>query len=83
MSLTPDDEIRSREELATFVRTLHQDFLRQGDAWENNTLANFLEALAAWVDDCPGWYQNFGKELPADGDWTFIARALQAAKVYE
>ncbi|WP_420822752.1 DUF7660 family protein [Streptomyces atratus] len=57
--------------------------MRQGDAWENNTLATFLEALAAWVDDSPGWYQNFGKDLPAGDDWTFIARALQAAKVYE
>ncbi|MFF9192800.1 DUF7660 family protein [Streptomyces rochei] len=45
MSLTPDDEVRSREELAAFVRRLHQDFLQQGDAWENNTLATFLEAL--------------------------------------
>ncbi|WP_435813000.1 DUF7660 family protein, partial [Streptomyces rochei] len=51
--------------------------------WENNTLAAFLEALAAWVHDSPGFYRNFGKELPADGDWTFIARALQAATVYE
>lgn len=46
MSLTPDDEVRSREELAAFVRQLHQDFLQQGDAWENNTLAAFLEALS-------------------------------------
>ncbi|MFG2783718.1 hypothetical protein ACGFY7_38540 [Streptomyces prunicolor] len=83
MSLTPDDEIRSREELAAFVRKLHQDFLQRGDTWENNTLATFLEALAAWVHDSPGLYQNLGKELPAGGDWTFLAHALQAAVVYE
>jgi hypothetical protein len=83
MSLTPDDEIRSREELAAFVRKLHQDFLQQGDTWENNTLATFLEALAAWVHDSPGLYQNLGKEFPAGGDWTFLAHALQAAVVYE
>ncbi|MFA0845588.1 DUF7660 family protein [Streptomyces rochei] len=83
MSLTPDDDVRSCEELAAFVRQLRQHFLQQGDAWENNTLATFLEALAAWVHDSPGFYQNFGKEFPADGDWTFIARALQAATVYE
>ncbi|WP_420718957.1 DUF7660 family protein [Streptomyces sp. NRRL WC-3795] len=35
------------------------------------------------MHDSPGFYRNFGKELPADGDWTFIARALQAAAVYE
>ncbi|MFB7355984.1 DUF7660 family protein [Streptomyces gardneri] len=83
MSLTSEDEIRSREELAAVVRSLHQEFLQQGDAWENNTLATFLEALAAWVHDSPGLYQNVGQELPAAGDWTFIARALQAAKHYE
>ncbi|MGW6740838.1 DUF7660 family protein [Streptomyces sp. NPDC055025] len=83
MSLAPDDEIHSREELAAFVRALHQDFLRQGDTWENNTLATFLEALATWVQASPGFYRNVGKELPAGGDWTFIARALQAATVYE
>ncbi|MFC8078465.1 hypothetical protein ACFUN8_23345 [Streptomyces sp. NPDC057307] len=83
MSLTPDDEIHSREELAVLVRKLRQDFERHGDAWENNTLGDFLEALAAWVDDSPGWYRNAGEELPAGGDWTFMARALQAATVYE
>lgn len=49
MSLTPDDEIRSREEPAAFVRTLHQDFPQQGEAWQNNTLAGFLGALATWA----------------------------------
>ncbi|SEE22007.1 hypothetical protein SAMN05428939_7770 [Streptomyces sp. TLI_105] len=55
----------------------------KGDVGANNTLAVFLGALAAWVDDSPGWYRNFGKEIPAGGDRAFIARALQAAKVYE
>ncbi|WP_369384165.1 hypothetical protein [Streptomyces sp. cg36] len=40
-------------------------------------------ALAAWIRASPGWYQNFGKELPDGGDWTFLARALQTATVYE
>ncbi|GAA0376937.1 DUF7660 family protein [Streptomyces blastmyceticus] len=83
MPLTPDDEIRSREELAAFLSDLHQEYLRRGHEWENGTLDRFLEALAAWTKDSDGWYQNFGKELPAGGDWTFLARALQAATVYE
>lgn len=49
----------------------------------NQTLGSFLEALATWVQDSPGWYQNVGKDLPGGGDWTFMARALQAATVYE
>ncbi|MFJ9777824.1 hypothetical protein ACIRVF_42400 [Kitasatospora sp. NPDC101157] len=83
MPLTSDDEIRSREELVAFIRDLHQDYLRQGQDWENSTLDRFLEALAAWTESSDGWYRNFGKDLPANGDWTFIARALSAATVYE
>jgi hypothetical protein len=83
MSLAPDDEIHSREDLVAFIRDLHQDYLHRGQDWENSTLDRFLEALASWTEDSGGWYRNFGKELPANGDWTFIARALSAATVYE
>ncbi|MFI1438688.1 DUF7660 family protein [Streptomyces fructofermentans] len=83
MSLTPDDEVRSRDELVSFVEGLREDYLRRGHEWENQTLDRFLEGLAAWMHASPGWYQNFGKELPESGDWTFLARALQAATVYE
>ncbi|MFF0276963.1 hypothetical protein [Streptomyces sp. NPDC004330] len=83
MSLTPDGEVRSRDELVSFVRELHQDFLRNGHKWENQGLGSFLEALAAWMQDSPGWYRNSGNELPGGGDWTFLARALQAAAAYE
>ncbi|MEU6272987.1 hypothetical protein ABZ871_11315 [Streptomyces populi] len=83
MPLNPDDEIRTRDELVAFVRDLHQDYLQRGHDWENHTLDRFLEALAAWMAGSDGWYRNFGKELPANGDWTFIARAFNAATVYE
>ncbi|MGW5367138.1 DUF7660 family protein [Streptomyces sp. NPDC004009] len=52
-------------------------------SWENADLAGFLEALAAWIDDADGWYSNAGRDLPASGDWSFFARALQAATTYE
>jgi hypothetical protein len=54
-----------------------------GAAWENGTLDAFLEALEAWVSEAPGWYGNHGQDLPPQGDWTFFARALTAARVYE
>ncbi|WP_420802781.1 DUF7660 family protein [Streptomyces adustus] len=47
------------------------------------TLDSFLGALAAWIASSDGWYRNLDKKLPADGDWTFIARALSAATVYD
>ncbi|MER0443935.1 hypothetical protein ABR738_05030 [Streptomyces sp. Edi4] len=83
MSLTPDSEVSSREEFVAFVRELHQDYLRRGNEWENQSLDQFLESLAAGMDASPAWYRSFGKKLPEEGDWTFLARALQAATVYE
>ncbi|BCJ34522.1 hypothetical protein Athai_20250 [Actinocatenispora thailandica] len=79
----PAEDVSSREELATFVRALQDDFARRGEEWENPTLDRFLEALAAWIKDSPGWYKNFGQSMPESGDWKFFARALAAAVIYE
>jgi len=82
--MTPSTEqVSSREDLAAFVRFLHHSHAEKGDSWENPDLARFLEALAAWIDDSDGWFSNAGRELPANGDWSFFAQALQAATSYE
>lgn len=80
---TSPDRVDSREDLASFVRALHHDHVDGNDSWGNADLAAFLEALAAWIDDADGWYRNAGRELPANGDWSFFARALRAATIYE
>ncbi|MFJ6568695.1 hypothetical protein ACIQNU_14820 [Streptomyces sp. NPDC091292] len=77
------DRIPDRETFAAYVDALRADHRRHGHAWENATLDDFLEALAAWVRDAGGSYANAGQALPADGDWTFFARALMAAAYYE
>ncbi|MBO1334059.1 hypothetical protein [Streptomyces sp. VRA16 Mangrove soil] len=82
MTSTPES-VDSREDLAAFVRALLRSHAEERSAWENADLPSFLEALAAWIDDAGGWYDNAGRELPADGDWRFFARALRAATVYE
>lgn len=46
-------------------------------------MEDYLGALAAWITDSPGSYRYLGEEMPPDGDWTFFARALSAAVVYE
>ncbi|MDI2124935.1 DUF7660 family protein [Yinghuangia seranimata] len=83
MPISPGDNIASRTELAAFVRALREDYLTRGHEWENDNLDDYLESLAAWIDAADGWHRNAGKEAPAGGDWTFMARALQAATVYE
>ena len=51
--------------------------------WENSSLPTYLEALAAWIEDCPGYYRNnFNRDVPADG-WEVICDALLAARSYE
>ncbi|MFE0513842.1 hypothetical protein [Streptomyces sp. NPDC058964] len=67
----------------TFIAHLRDDFVERGEQWENATLDRFLDALAGWIADSPGWYGNVHQEMPPDGDWTFFARALSAAVVYE
>ncbi|WP_330467054.1 hypothetical protein OG547_17595 [Streptomyces longwoodensis] len=80
---TSPDCVDSREDLAAFVRALQSSHAEEGHSWENADLASFVKALAAWIDDAEGWYGNAGRDLPANGDWSFLARALQAATTYE
>jgi len=56
--------------------------LQAGAEWENDTLIRYLEALGAWIADCPGYYANNGRAVPSDG-WEVIRDALKAAKIYE
>ncbi|MFF5442625.1 hypothetical protein [Streptomyces achromogenes] len=81
--LAPDEHIDDREAFGAFLARLRADHAANGRQWENATLDDFLEALEAWVASSPGWYRNVGHELPPEGDWTFFARALTAARIYE
>ena len=81
--MTEPSQVRSRTELLTFVRKLHERYVADRDAWENNSLDRFLEALAAWIDDLPGWFRNRGQDEPEQPDWGLVADMLTAATMYE
>ncbi|WP_425580773.1 DUF7660 family protein [Streptomyces thermospinosisporus] len=66
--LGPDDHIDDREAFSAFLAHLRADYAVNGRHWENATLDRFLAGLEAWVTASPGWYRNFGHDLPADGD---------------
>lgn len=85
MPLTPKPTIPSPEAFAAFLAQLTQECHQRGEEWENRTLAQFLEALTAWVEDTgPGWYERHqGEALPAEGNWTYFAHALRTATMYE
>lgn len=76
-------DVRSRKDLAAFVRLLARDFHDHGTEWENPDLSHFLEALAGWIDDMDGYYTNSGKRMPSEPGWETIAEMLAAARIYE
>jgi len=45
-------------------------------------LGEYLEALQAWLEDCPGYYANRGSSVPIEA-WALLADAIVAATDYE
>lgn len=77
------DTINTRNQLVSHIRALQKNIVEFPDEWENKDLSSYLEALSAWLEDCDGYYENRGQEVPNQGNWSLIADMLSAAKVYE
>jgi hypothetical protein len=75
--------VQTREDLVAFVADLKADLEANPAAWENGDLASFLEAMATWIQDMDGYYQNTGQELSELSPWKFFADVLMAARIYE
>ncbi|MBB5808897.1 hypothetical protein F4560_008665 [Saccharothrix ecbatanensis] len=74
---------RHKDRLATTVRALLADWSDGPPAnWENHSLPDYLESLAAWLDDCDGYYANRGVPVPWNG-WEVVQDAMRAATIYE
>jgi hypothetical protein len=77
------DEVKTRADLAAYVRALAAE-LRSGEkSWENANLQSFLDALAAWTMDMEGLYENRGEAVPEQPSWKLVAELLRAATLYE
>lgn len=76
-------QIAGREELALFVEQLSLDFTKNYDTWEHASINAYLEAIAAWLRDMEGYYQNSGTIMPNNPSWQTFAEILLAAKYYE
>lgn len=79
----PLDGVATREELADFVEALRADLVKNERDWENPTLERYLEALAAWIRDSPGYFLNRGESVPDEPSWSLVAQMLYAAHLYE
>ena len=77
------DSINTRSDLAEFINLLAHDFTQNPDSWENVTIDRYLEAMAAWVHDMGGYFNNQNLPVPESPDWKLVGEILQAASVYE
>jgi hypothetical protein len=77
------ERIDSREALAAFVARLKLDYETDPGGWENADIASFLEALAAWTEDMPGYFENRGEDVAAVSPWRLVGMMLLAARSYE
>jgi hypothetical protein len=76
--------VRSRDDLIDHIFRLLDDHDAIGGQWENKDIYTFLQAMAAWLKDCEGYYRNTGPSVDARlPSWQIFADALSAASVYE
>ena len=75
--------IQEREDFVTFVHALLKRLKESSQTWENRDLESYLEAMAAWVEDMDGYFQNIGQAVPKNPSWKLLAQILIAASIYE
>ncbi len=75
--------VQTREDLAAFVAELKADLDANPSEWKNVDLASFLEAMAGWIQDMEGYYQNTGQKLSELSPWKIVSDVLMAARMYE
>ena len=76
-------QIHSRADFISLLRALQSHLQQRPEEWENRDLASFLNAMAAWVEDMDGYYQNRSECVPDQPTWRTLGQILLAARVYE
>jgi hypothetical protein len=70
--------------LAAFVDALAADLEANPAGWENTTLPAFLDALARYLNDLPGWGRSNAPGLDLEAaQWRLMAVVLSGASAYE
>ena len=76
-------DIKTHRELSEFIVTLRQNYIDSPQSWENDNLAAYLDAMAAWTADCEGCFKNNNLPLPDPEVWRIMGMMLSAARIYE
>jgi hypothetical protein len=81
--MTPENVVTNKE-FAAFVSYMAKESAKEDCDWENVTLPDFLEALAAATDaaETP-CYEIIGVDVKTLSKWRILADALWTATIYE
>ncbi len=78
------DAVQSRQQFIDHLFYLMDDFDGAGNHWQIRDIYTFLQAMAAWLNDCVGFYRNRNKPINVEQpSWQLFADMLSAAAVYE
>jgi len=75
--------VKTRGELIQLILSLASEVKKSPDKWENNDLSSYLKAMASWMEDMDGFYENLNKPSPDNASWSIFADILMAARIYE
>ena len=75
--------VSTREDLAVFVHELAHDLRTKPQEWKNATLVDYLDAMAAWIEDCEGLLPQLRPASSKQPNWQTLAKILLASKHYE
>ena len=75
------DAVNDKEKLLRFIKMLLEDYRKNPQEWEHNSIDGYLDAIMAWIHDFSNCELN-------DIDWnkinySVIARILYMGKIYE
>jgi hypothetical protein len=68
--------MNTREDVINTIHDLVRELQENEPSWENPTLPQYLEAMAAWLE-------GYGNKHNPTPSWEFIIQLLSAAKIYE
>lgn len=68
-------EVTSKTNLIDYLHYLRKNLQEKPTEWNNISLADYLEAIEAWLID--------SRALPETADWRMAAELFFAGKIYE
>jgi hypothetical protein len=78
------DQVSSVADLVRFIQAVRKELLESPEKWENQTLPDYLDAMAAWLNDSHANKSSPGYTiLNEQPSWQTFARILLMPSVYE